>query len=488
MPGQNPFLSFGKSGKLGIEITGDFLKLVMLQNVQGKQTVTFLSSIPVKNMSDDDITKALLPILKSLPVKFNESFLVLPVTSAIIKTIQIPSINENEIKDILNLQAGRETPYSREELIVDYIKLSQIQGIYTKVLVVIVTREAIMKMFTLLQGAGVNVTKIFFSAEGICVWCSQVLTPEAFDPTRAIVNIDTETADFSIFSEQGLLFTRTIPIGLNTLNQGKEGTVNKFIEEIKNSVEAYQIEDISKMPNSLFVTRTGKVLPALRQELSGALGMSVNEAALTRRIEVEGEYKARLDDDTAPSFIGPIANTLFSDNLHINLVPENIKLKRKFEQKGRKITMAGVLCMVIFFQICMTFILKMFYKENYLNSLARKFEEKIDEADHLRVVSEKTRTLKHYLSNKSYAIDGIIRLYEVVPDEIYIKGLTIDQEKKLFIKGTSKSMSRIFAFVTELENDPLFSGVKTEFTESKKERGEDVSEFGIVMQVEQNEL
>jgi hypothetical protein len=67
---------------------------------------------------------------------------------------------------------------------------------------------------------------------------------------------------------------------------------------------------------------------------------------------------------------------------------------------------------------------------------------------------------------------------------MYLKGVTIDKDGKIVLKGTSKSMSRIFSFVTELENDGLFTGVKTESTESRKEEGEDVSDFTIVMNIE----
>ena len=45
-------------------------------------------------------------------------------------------------------------------------------------------------------------------------------------------------------------------------------------------------------------------------------------------------------------------------------------------------------------------------------------------------------------------------------------------------------MSRIFSFVTEMEQQKFFEGVKTEYTESRKDKGEDVSDFGIVLNIE----
>ena len=87
---------------------------------------------------------------------------------------------------------------------------------------------------------------------------------------------------------------------------------------------------------------------------------------------------------------------------------------------------------------------------------------------------------------KGDIVSVVSMLYDAVPGEIYLKGIKVDAEGKIFIKGTSESMSRIFAFVTELENNKLFKGVKTEYTESSGASGQEISEFGIVMTLERN--
>ena len=74
-----------------------------------------------------------------------------------------------------------------------------------------------------------------------------------------------------------------------------------------------------------------------------------------------------------------------------------MKLQRKFEQKAKKIITAGALVMVIFFQICLVFISKMYYKDKYLNELKAKFKERTDEAAVLQTMSEKTRTIRNFI-------------------------------------------------------------------------------------------
>jgi hypothetical protein len=44
-------------------------------------------------------------------------------------------------------------------------------------------------------------------------------------------------------------------------------------------------------------------------------------------------------------------------------------------------------------------------------------------------------------------------------------------------------MSKVFSFVTALEASPLFEGVKTKSTSTKKERGKEVAAFEIIMKL-----
>jgi len=140
--------------------------------------------------------------------------------------------------------------------------------------------------------------------------------------------------------------------------------------------------------------------------------------------------------------------------------------------------------MVIFFQVCLIFVSKIYYADSYLKQLKEKYKERIEEADSIRFLSAKTSSVRAYLVGKHDTVQILGRLYDLLPDEIHLTGIKIDEAGKIFLKGTSESMSGVFAFVTELENDPFYKGVKTEFTESRKEKEKDWSDFGIGMVIE----
>jgi len=475
----------GQKCTLGIEFTNEFLKLMLIRGSQGKEEVLLLESIPTKDKPESEVLDKLFSIMKSIQVKKFDTILALPVSSAITKTIQIPSTEDNEIRDILNLQAGRQTPYSREELVVDYINLGQFQGVYTKVLVVMVTSEVIKKRMSTLQNAGIKISKIVFSSDGLGALAAAKLkkvTPS--NASQVILSMDLESTDFNVFGDNGLLFARNIAIGVEQLKQDADKNLKKFVEEVGKSLEAYMAEDIQGAPETIYISKNGEVDTQIYADLSTDLGLDIKDFNLKDFLAVKEPYDKFTVDEKMPSFISLASTLIAVDALHIDLVPEDIKVQRKFEEKTRKIVMAGILFMVIFIQVCLIYMVQMYYKDQRLTALKKQFSEKINEAHELRSVSEKTRVVKSYLSDRLDMLNVVSRLYEVLPETMYIKGITIDKEDKIFVKGTSKSMSQIFAFVTELENEPLFMDVKTEYTESRKEGDEDVSEFGLVMTIE----
>ena len=86
-----------------------------------------------------------------------------PAHLTIAKNIEIPSLDPDEIKEIIDLQAGRHTPYSRGEIIIDYINIGTYRENYTKILLVIVTLSVVRRQIEILAKAGLITEKVFFA-------------------------------------------------------------------------------------------------------------------------------------------------------------------------------------------------------------------------------------------------------------------------------------------------------------------------------------
>ena len=118
------FPQIGIKDVVCISLSGDNLKLAYAKISPTRKEIVDLVSYEIQGLSDEEITKSLNSSFRSLKLVSPEVIIVVPAHATIAKNIEIPSLNVLEIKEIIELQAGRHTPYAREEIIIDYINSS----------------------------------------------------------------------------------------------------------------------------------------------------------------------------------------------------------------------------------------------------------------------------------------------------------------------------------------------------------------------------
>ena len=241
-----PLVNRNAQELVGIDLGSNNLKLVHVRFSANKREVVRIVTCNINGLSDHDLTKAISSAFHDL--KINKPLLInfVPTNIVITKNIEIPSTNPEEIKDIINLQAGRHTPYSRDEIIVDYINIWTYKHSYTKILLVIVSRAAVRKNYDLLSRAGLNLDKIFFAPEGLAGSAPKILKLENADSPFSLIHIDEGLTDFTVVLHSKVIFFRSIPIGAQLLMGETENDTERFTEELRRSFEAYQSENMSQ--------------------------------------------------------------------------------------------------------------------------------------------------------------------------------------------------------------------------------------------------
>ncbi|MBZ0165681.1 MAG: pilus assembly protein PilM, partial [Candidatus Omnitrophica bacterium] len=121
----------------------------------------------VSGLTDVEIISVLEKLLKTMPAKSATFVAIAPPNMTTTKHIEIPSVDENEIQSIVNLQASRHTPLSREEIQIGYVNLGSKRTDYSQVLLTIANRTQLKEQVKLFEKAGVKVSRILFAAEAI---------------------------------------------------------------------------------------------------------------------------------------------------------------------------------------------------------------------------------------------------------------------------------------------------------------------------------
>lgn len=438
----------------------------------------------IRGISEEELPKIIRSALSDFNVKKAVAVCTVPANLTTTKNIEIPSLDPEEIKSIVNLQAGRHTPYSREEIIIDYINIGVFQRNYSKVLLIIVNRNVIKKHLDILEQAGLHVDKVFFTAEAIARFYARALNRQEEDTPLGIIDVGGLSTDFIVEFRGTVIACRNIPVGASHLAGEGQVAYGRLTAELKKSIEAYQAEDIEKLPEEYILTSDHNHIKDLQSLLKEALKINAKIVPYIDNVRVDPAARKLITESDGQSFLDIIAPVCTFAESQIDLLPDEVKVQRSIESQGKQAVKTGIFTVVIIVLICTLFSVKIYFKGMTLNRLKTNYKQAREDAAALEHISEKTRLIKDYINSRLISLDALNELYNLIPDEIYLNSVTIDEKGTITIQGTSESMSRVFSLVGTLEDSAFFKGVKTTSTTARKERGKDVAAFEIVFRLE----
>jgi len=464
---------------IGIDLSEDTLLISQLKNNSGEKEFVNLAYYPIAGKSEEEIAEEIKKAFSDLKIKNSYILNIIPLHLTITKNLEIPSLNALEIKEIVDLQSGRQTAYSREEIIVDYINIGVYRQSYTKILLIIIARDAVKRQFSIMAKAGFNIQDMVFAPEGMAEVCSEKLQKELKNVPVGIIHVDTNYTDFIVVLRGVPVFTRSIPIGIKHLTAEKGKTETKFIEELKSSLETYQSEDIDAAVQSLMLTGVIEQVKDLKTMLTATIQIPIQVLPYFEclPIDVKAIPVAAITQNI--SFFNITSVFLTGKSLKVSLIPEEVKLKRIFEERTKQLIRMTVNAMIILILVGSFFISKAYFEGTYFKKLKDYNETIQDEARVLERNMERIRIIKHYLKSRGYSLQVLTAIYEVIPNNIMLTNIKMDTQRNLNIKGTGRAMSNVFSFVSALESSNFFSNVKTNYTTNRKQGGQDWADFGI---------
>ena len=99
------FPHIGIRDMICVSLSGDNLKLAYAKISPTKKELVDLISYEIQGLSDEEITKSVRSTLDSLKLTSPEVIIIVPSHATIAKNIEIPSLDDQEINEIVDLQA-----------------------------------------------------------------------------------------------------------------------------------------------------------------------------------------------------------------------------------------------------------------------------------------------------------------------------------------------------------------------------------------------
>ncbi|MDD5421841.1 MAG: pilus assembly protein PilM [Candidatus Omnitrophica bacterium] len=467
-----------------IEIGEKYLNIAHIIVQKDGQKLAGAFSGDISGASQDDIARQISDFVKNARARSPEIINVIPSNFVISKNIEIPSIDKKEIHDIIELQAGRHTPYARDEIVLDYADIGVFHNRYTKILLVIVKKEIVTSRYDIIKKGGFKAGKTVLAAESISRTCFNSLPGKPQKPV-VLVHVDSAATDFSVIHAGKMIYLRSIPIGTLHIAARSEETQKAFIDEIKKSLDSYLSENIEAVPVKIYLAgAVSHLAERAVEQIRQATRIDTDLMPYRNIFKIPEDQNGILGKNDVASLLPVLASAAIAEHIDFNLIPEDVKISQELKARAKKMTQAAaffMVALVIFFAILLT---GLFFKKAYLQKLLLSYSKETKESRDLRDISEKTAVVKRFLSQKGQSLGVLTELFRLMPKESYLNRIELKPDKSITVTGTADSMPRVFSMVTDLENSESFKSVKVDFTKSRRINDQEVADFGFTFSVE----
>ncbi|MDD5424785.1 MAG: pilus assembly protein PilM, partial [Candidatus Omnitrophica bacterium] len=323
-----------------IEIGNDWLKIAENSpsapgRVISKVNLTKLAQI------NEPVASALSRIFKENNLNKQGVVTYLPRNLVTVRVLEFPSTDPKEINDMVSLQVTKQTPYSKDEIYSSHKVVSSDREGYTKVMLVIARRSLVSERVDTLLNAGLTVEKVGVSTEGVFNWlCVAYPNELVSDVQRSVVvlDVDSNYSDFMVVRKEGPVFTRSILVGANQLMEELEKWQDKFVEEVRHSIDLYQGEQRGAKVVKVMLSGAGKNVRDLSGTLGAKLGVMVENAVPVKNMRIKDSTNVLQDPNL--NFVS--VSALFGiavrhKELDLDMTPHDLRIQRKTEEKRKQL-------------------------------------------------------------------------------------------------------------------------------------------------------
>ena len=469
-----------------VEIGNDWLKILESQASPSQKYLTGASFTKLAHIKEK-VSNEIAKVFKDLNLDKKFVITYIPRHLLTVRVLYLPSTDPKEISDMVNLQVGKQTPYSKDEIISAHKILESEREGYTGVMLVIARRNIISERLEALSGAGIEVKKVAVSSEGVYEWFNAAYMPEATgglpsDGVLAVADVDSNYSDFIVIREGKLVFTRNIFIGANHLAEKNSGWYDKFTVELKHSIELYQGGERDAGISKIFLSGAARNLPELEHFVSAKLDMPVEAVKALKNIRVRKGSRGLEDEGNFKSIsISPLIGVAIKGTgLTLDLTTSEARIQKLMDEKRKSLMITGVLAAAIALAASCFLLTFIYNKTAYLREVKKEIAKIETSAGEVEKMHMRISLIEKRLDAKGASINILEEIYKLTPKEIYLTSIEIHEKKEAILKGHARAMSDVFKFITTLEDSGMFAKVKTSYTTTKKEGDTEYADFEII--------
>ena len=464
-----------------ISLDGQWLKLLHVEGPGLSRRITKAFACPIEGSSPEEIEKLFKETCATEGVLLRDVLVANPTHLCTVRIFSLPSTDPKEIRDIVDLQAEKHTPYAKEEILTDFKVIDRERSGYSRVLLVIAHQDVIHRSVRLVERAGGALERVGCELEGLVNWFHLVKGSAGAKGTAGaslVVEVDGGTTTLLVVSRGQPQFHRSLATGAEHLEEDFAHAGERLVGELQRSIEGVDAEAGGTKIETVLLTGKSERLIELKALIEQGLGLPVTLISpwegRTALDAVRASWE-QLPDVSFASLVG-----LACAPNQIDLTPPTTKLRQAFEARARALVLLGCQCVGVLILISLLIIGRAQKEQRYYTKLRSTYEQGAQEAFQVEDGLRQLQFVKERLRQQGQALSIVELLATHSPPEIRWESFTYTDGEGVILKGVSTALPKVYEFVAALDGTPPFGKVETRRVAKGKGEEEGVTNFEIV--------
>jgi len=475
-----PLFTIGRTRRDVIEVDKDYLKYASAEISKKGIVITRLLTHPVSDLSDEELATLLSNLIIKYNIALDETCFIIPRDKVMLRFIRLPAIAEEEIKNMVSFEITKQSPYSEEEVVSDYIVAPAEEEGYSDVMLAIAHKSQSTKIDSLLDHIGKKANRINLSSEALVSWLGYYTGQEGEDKGLGLLDIDTKKTELIITSNGRLDFSRIISVGAEGIlrNTQDPPAKSRLVDEVRRSLDHY-LKEQHKEPgfiSEFIVTGADPVLKDVSRLLQNELRIQSREVNIFSTLTLSEDALTEGEISKVVSMCGACGGLFLSKG--INLVSEEVRGKERLRMKVKGVVGALIFCVLCLGLLSSALLLKLHQKRSLLASMKSMLGQLEPMTEVTEEKMERLDLVKNRFSEGTSSLDVILNLYKIIPGNVSLIDFDYDEDNHLLrFRGTALKMSDVFKLATLLESSGRFSKVETRSVNKRRTKTAELVDF-----------
>ncbi len=395
--------------------------------------------------------------------------LVIPACQCITRYAVLPSVDPAEIGKMLEYELPNIAPYNTQPWAWDFSVIGQQEDGASKMLIVLSPLSIIDRHLINLLSLGIKPRIITTSA----MFHSLLLSEGASWPDSNSVGcffFDNDYMDFFTIENRKVSFLRGVLLKKEFYED------SRLVEaEIKRSLSTIKDHGYIVCPDSFLTIDANDPAINFAKIVEAVLGVSVKKI---ESATLYNEHLSIIDKFPAP---GSDHNLLTARHkTQVNLLPRHLKEKHRQGNKRRRMALHALkVCLVLLLAfLCLKANIRR--KNRLLERYERRLSAISPMAEKLQFLQQQLTIIENQLHGGVATLDIISELYRVLPGDVTVHYLSIEQDNKIVIRAQARLLSQAFDCISPLEQSEYFANVKQNYANQRQIQDSVLIDFEIV--------